>query len=106
MTAIVGEEVVNEDFKKQRIKIAFNPLALDEDEEKFKVQNSSVLKDKRWIPDIATVFKPDFDSFEFVQNYCEINKEVTPKELNKVIMRLIDIKNRQIGINFLSIRFY
>lgn len=55
MTAIVGEEVVNEDFKKQRIKIAFNPLALDEDEEKFKVQNSSVLKDKRWIPDIATV---------------------------------------------------
>jgi hypothetical protein len=102
MTAIVGEEVVNEDFKKQRIKIAFNPLALDEDEEKFKVQNSSVLKDKRWIPDIATVFKPDFDSFEFVQNYCEINKEVTPKELNKVIMRLIDIKNRQIGIIVLS----
>lgn len=102
MTAIVGEEVVNEDFKRHRVKIAFNPLAQEEDEEKFKVQNSSVLKDKRWIPDIATVFKADFDSFEFVQNYCAINQEVSPKELNKTIMRLIDIKNRQIGIIVLS----
>lgn len=102
MTAIVGKEVVNEDFKYHRVKIAFNPLAPEEDEEKFKVQNSSVLKDKRWIPDIAAVFKPDFDSFEFVQNYCTINEGVSPKELNKTIMRLIDIKNRQIGIIVLS----
>ena len=98
MTAIVGTEVTNADFKKYRIKIAFNPLAPDDDEEKFKVQTPAVLKDKRWIADIASVFKTDFDSFEFVQNYCAANEGVTPKELNKVIMRLIDIKNRQIGI--------
>ncbi len=98
MTAIVGEEVTNADFKKYRIKIAFNPLAADDDEEKFKVQTPAVIKDKRWIADIADVFKTDFDSFEFVQKYCSSNEGVTPKELNKVIMRLIDIKNRQIGI--------
>lgn len=98
MTAIVGTEVTNADFKKYRIKIAFNPLATDDDEEKFKVQTPAVIKDKRWIADIADVFKTDFDSFEFVQKYCANNEGVTPKELNKVIMRLIDIKNRQIGI--------
>ena len=98
MTAIVGTEVTNADFKKYRIKIAFNPLAPDDDEEKFKVQTPAVIKDKRWIADIADVFKTDFDSFEFVQRYCSLNEGVTSKDLNKVIMRLIDIKNRQIGI--------
>ena len=98
MTAIAGYEVTNSDFKKYRIKISFNPLASDDDEEKFKVQTPAVLKDKKWIADIAEVFKTDFDSFEFVQNYCEINDGVKTKDLNKSIMRLIDIKNRQIGI--------
>ena len=102
MTSIVGTEVTNSDFKKYRIKIAFNPLAPDDDEEKFKVQTPAVIKDKRWIADIADVFKTDFDSFEFVQKYCASNEGVTPKDLNKVIMRLIDIKNRQIGIISLS----
>lgn len=98
MTALVGSEVTNSDFKKTRIKIAFNPLATDDDEEKFKVQTPAVLKDKRWISDIAEVFKSDFDSFEFVQKYCETNEGVTTKDLNKTLMRLRDIKNRQIGI--------
>lgn len=102
MTSIVGTDVMDAEFKKHRIKISFNPLALDEDEEKFKVQTPAVLKDKRWIPDIAEVFRPDFDSFEFVQNYCSINTNVLPKDLNKIIMRLIEIKNRQIGIITLS----
>lgn len=98
LTSIVGTDVMDVDFKKHRIKIAFNPLASDDDEEKFKVQTSAVLKDKRWIADISEVFKPDFDSFEFVQNYCETNPSVLPKDLNRIIMRLVDIKNRQIGI--------
>ncbi|MCR4829227.1 MAG: DUF262 domain-containing protein [Bacteroidales bacterium] len=98
MTAIVGTEVSDSNFKKHRIIISFNPLAPDDDEEKFKVQTPAVIKDKRWIADIADVFKTDFDSFEFVQNYCAENNDISPKELNKIIMRLIDIKNRQIGI--------
>lgn len=102
MTSIIGEEVTNSEFKKHKIKISFNPLAPDEDEEKFKVQTSAILKDKRWIADISEVFKPDFDSFEFVQNYCTVNHEIKPNDLNKVIMRLTDIKNRQIGIIVLN----
>src|SRR5574344_1463357 len=51
MTAIMGMEVVNTNFKKQRIKIAFNPLA-NQDEDRFNVQDNAILKDKRWIADI------------------------------------------------------
>ena len=99
MTAIMGMDIINADFEKKRIKIAFNPLANpDNDEERFKVQDNAILKDKRWIADIAEVFKPTFDMWQFVNDYCEANKEITGSVLNKIVMQLIDIKNRQIGV--------
>ena len=99
MTAIMGMDIINADFEKKRIKIAFNPLANpDNDEERFKVQDNAILKDKRWIADIAEVFKPTFDMWQFVNDYCEANKEITGSALNKIVMQLIDIKNRQIGV--------
>lgn len=97
MTAIVGHEVINADFEKKRIKIAFNPLA-KEDEEFFKVQDNAILKDKKWIPDISEVFKPTFDFWQFVNEYCEKNPEINGSELNKILMKLTDIRNRQIGV--------
>ena len=99
MTAIVGSEVLDSDFKKRRIKIAFNPQASEaEDEEIFKVQDNAILKDKRWIPDIAELFKPEFDQWNFVNEYCEHNKNINGSQMNSVLMRLLDIKNRQIGV--------
>lgn len=99
MTAIMGLEVINANFEKKRIKIAFNPLANPEnDEELFKVQDNAILKDKRWIADIAEVFKPTFDLWQFVNDYCTANSEIKGSELNKILMQLMDIKNRQIGV--------
>lgn len=99
MTAIMGIDIINSDFQKKRIKIAFNPLANPEnDEERFKVQDNAILKDKRWITDIAEVFKPTFDMWQFVNDYCEANQEINGSALNKILMQLIDIKNRQIGV--------
>ena len=66
MAAIVGLEVLDEDFNKDRIKIAFNPLAEDATK-RFAVQDASHLRDKKWIPDISIVFKNDFDPFEFAK---------------------------------------
>lgn len=97
MTAIMGMEVVNVDFKKQRIKIAFNPLA-NKDEERFNVQDNAILKDKRWIADISVFFNHTFDLWDFVNQYCEVNPEIKGSELNRILMQLIDIKNRQIGV--------
>ena len=65
MTAIMGMDVINSDFEKKRIKISFNPLAMGE-EEVFKVQDSAILRDKKWISDIADLFVPEFDSFSFI----------------------------------------
>ncbi len=97
MTAIMGIEVINSDFEKKRIKISFNPLATD-DEELFKVQDNAILKDKKWIADIADVFKPDFRRGSFVSTYCELNTEIDPDKLHDILDNLIGIKNRQIGI--------
>ena len=98
MTAIIGIEVINSDFERKRIKISFNPLATDEDE-RFKVQDNAILKDKRWIADIADVFTSGFDSFTFIQDYCQQNPDtITPSELNRRVTQLLGIKNRQIGV--------
>lgn len=98
MTSIVGMEVIGGDFKQRRIKISFNPQATGEDEEIFKVQDNAILKDKKWIADIAEIFKPDFDQWGFVNEYCKINPGINGAQMNKVLMRLLDIKNRQIGV--------
>ena len=105
MTAIAGKEVVNVDFKKERIKIAFDPFAAlsdDTDAVLFEVQDSSHIKSKRWIEDIADIFKNDFSSYDFVTEYCENNPEMKHKDLNNIITNLLSIKNSQIGVIELS----
>lgn len=97
MTSIMGFEVINSDFEKKRIKISFNPLAIENDE-LFKVQDNAILKDKKWIADIAEVFKSDFKRGSFVSKYCEDNNEMDSDKLHDILDNLIGIKNRQIGI--------
>ena len=97
MAAISGKEVLDDDFNKERIKIAFNPLAEDETK-RFAVQDASHLKDKKWISDISVVFEPEFDPFEFSIAYCEVNEDVKPNVVNKAITELKGIANRQIGV--------
>ena len=105
MTAISGIPVVNSSYKKERIKIAFNPfeaLSEDKDAEIFAVQDQSHLRGKKWIPDIAEIFKNDFSVFGFIQSYCADNSEMSPETLDKVITNLRSIGNRLIGVIELS----
>ena len=97
MAAIVGREVLDEDFNLDRIKIAFNPLATDASK-RFAVQDASHLKDKKWIPDISVIFENGFDPFDFVPKYCADNPGVKPNDVNKAITELKGIANRQIGV--------
>lgn len=97
MAAVAGLEVLDEDFNKDRVKIAFNPLA-DDPSKRFAVQDASHLRDKKWIPDIADVFKSGFDSFEFAMSYSEANPEIKPNDVNNVVTKLKGIANRQIGV--------
>lgn len=97
MAAISGKEVLDDDFNKDRIKIAFNPLAAD-DSKRFAVQDASHLKDKKWIPDISILFQSEFDPFDYSIQYCEENSNVAPKDVNRAINELKAIANRQIGV--------
>lgn len=67
--AIVGEPVIGSNYRKKRIQIAFHPI-----EQRFEVANSAIEKDGSWIPDIAPLYQPGFDSFNFVINYCTKNQ--------------------------------
>ena len=97
MAAIAGLEVVDVDYKKKPIRIAFNPI-----EEKFEVQNPAILKDVKWIDDISQVFSPEFDTFDFMEKYCSKNPEITMNNLNKILQKLINIRYSTIGIIDLS----
>ena len=97
MAAISGLEVLDDDFNKGRIKIAFNPLA-DDSTKQFAVQDASHLKDKKWIPDISELFKPDFKQYAFIKEYAENNEGVDVDEFSETILKLKGIANRQIGV--------
>lgn len=96
MTAIAGHKILTEDYEERVIKIAFDPLAA-EDEDRFAVQTPAHINGSRWIPDIAQVFKPDFDSYEFIDEYAEKNPGVSKKEVNQALMQLLSIKGCQLG---------
>jgi hypothetical protein len=49
---IKGAEVLRANFKRERIRIAFNPLA-----ERFDVADAAIIKDKAYIPDISELWK-------------------------------------------------
>ena len=101
MTAVMGKEIINKKYEEKRIKIAFNPLA-KEDEEKFAVQTPAHIKSSHWIPDISVIMDSDFDLFTFTLDYCAKNSNLTPQEISPSIQKLLDIKNIQVGIIQLS----
>lgn len=90
--AIAGQEVVNQDYKKIKIKISFNPI-----EEKFEVFNPAIGKDSKFIDDISELFKPDFSDFNYSVEYAKLNN-VDPSDINKTITKLKAIKGNNIGV--------
>ena len=97
MAAISAKEVLDEDFNKDRIRIAFNPLTTD-DSKRFAVQDASHLKDKKWIPDISVVFSSDFKQRAFENEYGKDNPDIDLDELSESLNKLKAIANRQIGV--------
>src|ERR1700756_2359795 len=75
-----GKEVVRSNFKRERIRIAFNPL-----HERFDVTDASIVKDKAYIPDVSEVWKPGANVIEFANRFIEELvkvRELTPKEIS------------------------
>lgn len=105
MTALVGQNIINEDYKTTRIKIAFDPFAAltgDDEAEIFAVQTPAHIKSSRWIPDIAEIFSDNFSRFKFINDYCAINPDMKDESLDSIISKLKGLVNQSIGIIELS----
>jgi hypothetical protein len=96
MTAVAGLPVLDDNYRERIIRIAFNPIAASEDE-RFAVTTPAHEKSAHWIPDISQVFKSDFDSYEFIDDYAVKNPNVSKKEVNQALTRLLNIKSCQMG---------
>lgn len=101
MASILGMSVLNNQYKKRTIRIAYNPFAKD-DENLFEVQDQSHLKSKKWIEDISIFFNDEFDDYTFIEDFCSVNPEMDRRELNRKIKKIIDIKTKDLGIIELS----
>jgi hypothetical protein len=95
--AILGEYVINKDYQRVRIKIAFNPI-----EEKFEVQTPVIVKDKQWIPDISEVLSGQYTSYNFIKTYIANNNEEDEEKIVDSIERLFNLTKKQIGLIDLS----
>jgi hypothetical protein len=93
MAALLGREVVNKDYRRVRIRIAFHP-----GRRQFEVSNPAILKDTGWIPDIAVVFDRNTSIFELVNTYCERNPDTNKDDVFRSIEALRGIITNQIGL--------
>lgn len=91
--AILGEYVVNKEYRRIRIKIAFNPL-----KERFEVLNPAIEKDVQWIPDISKIIRGDVGILELVDDYCTKNPEVNKNIFCNKIELLRNVIKKQIGV--------
>ena len=96
MASLAGLPVLNDDYESKRIKIAFNPLYEGEDTP-FAVLTPFIEKDAKWIPDIAELFKPGFNSWTFINDYIQANPDCNPSVVNSHISDLLSIAACQLG---------
>lgn len=91
--AILGEYVINKNYQRIKVKIAFNPLT-----EKFEVQNPAILKDKTWLPDIKVAFSGEISLLKLVREYSAKNPEIDEDRIEKSFSKLISIVKKPVGM--------
>lgn len=101
MAALLGKEVLDEQYQSHRIRIAFNPLA-DKGEERFVVCDTKHEEDSRWIPDISIFFRRDFSFRQFEKEYKEANPDEDFTPLEESVDTLKEIVKHQVGVIELS----
>lgn len=101
MAALLGKEVLDEQYQSHRIRIAFNPLA-GKGEERFAVCDTKHEEDSRWIPDISIFFRRDFSFRQFEKEYKEANPDEDFTPLEESVDTLKEIVKHQVGVIELS----
>lgn len=89
--SLLGKEVLDENYKKKKIKIAFNVLT-----EEFQTNNPAIEKQEEWISDISEFMRDDFNTFDFISNYSQ-KFNLDANIVSNRITKLRSIKNVSIG---------
>jgi hypothetical protein len=91
--ALLGWFVINKDYERTRIKIAFHPL-----ERRFEVSNPAIRKDKTWLADISEALSPETKVLGLVGGYCDLNQDADRDKVFESIEALRGIVNNPIGL--------
>jgi hypothetical protein len=91
--ALKGQEVVTKEFKKVRIKIAFNPI-----EERFEVLTPVIDKEPKWISDVSVLFKGSGNQYAFISEYIQKNSPDNPDQVAANIGKLANLVSMTIGM--------
>lgn len=90
--AVLGQKVLNKDYKHVRIQIAFHPT-----EQKFEVINPAILKDVSWIPDIAPIVNGEARISQVIREYCQANPTADEIQVENSIEELRKIATKTLG---------
>lgn len=90
--AVLGESVIDQDYREIRIVISFNPVT-----EEFATLTPAIQKDKVWIADISTFMSKEGGLFADVTAYCERNPDVDRGLVERNIEKLLLVKSKQVG---------
>ncbi len=91
--AILGQKVINKDYKKVRIIISFHPL-----EQRFEVFNTAIQKDTAWIHDISLIVSGEERVSKVVKEYCESNPHAKQEQVEDALENLKSILRKQVGL--------
>jgi hypothetical protein len=91
--AVVGQRVLDQNYKEVKITIAFNPLT-----ERFEVLNNAFKKSPEWIDDIHPILNEDITISKARKAYMDLNPEADEDLIEQRIEDLKKIKNQQVGI--------
>lgn len=91
--AIVGQRVLDQNYKEINIRIAFNPL-----NEKFDVLNKAYEKSPEWIDNINPIVNDEISITKAIREYMKINPDADEDLIEERIEKLKKIKSKQVGI--------
>lgn len=98
--AVEGQQVLNKNYKEQKIKIAYNPTA-QEDEPIFEVLNKAIERNPLWVKDIAPILNGKTSISQARKEYIKTNQNADENFEDFIEQKLEElkaIKNCQIGI--------
>lgn len=91
--AIIGQRVLDKNYKEISIRVAFNPIT-----EKFEIPSKAHERNPEWINSINPIINDEISITKAIKKYLLLNPNVDEDLIEDRIENLKRIKNKQVGI--------